>query len=292
MIFKSGYAAITGRPNVGKSTLLNALLGMKLSAVSRRPQTTRQRVLGILNGEGHQIIFLDTPGLLDPKYAMQKALLKIASSSIGQSDVLLFLADSQKGWLDEDWEFLKKYQVKDTMIVLNKIDALPKEELLGLIDRVHKVTGLTDIYPVSALKGFGLEDLVKGIVSKLPEGKPFYPEDMVTDQPEKFFVAEIIREKIFEHCGAEVPYATAVVIDEFREQEGRKDVIKATIWVEKESQKPILIGKGGHKMKAIGINARKQIEEFLERPVFLELFVKVKEGWRERDRDIRELGLG
>jgi GTP-binding protein Era len=223
---------------------------------------------------------------------MQKALLKIASSSIGQSDVLLFLADSQKGWLDEDWEFLKKYQVKDTMIVLNKIDALPKEELLGLIDRVHKVTGLTDIYPVSALKGFGLEDLVKGIVSKLPEGKPFYPEDMVTDQPEKFFVAEIIREKIFEHCGAEVPYATAVVIDEFKEQEGRKDVIKATIWVEKESQKPILIGKGGHKMKAIGINARKQIEEFLERPVFLELFVKVKEGWRERDRDIRELGLG
>jgi GTP-binding protein Era len=292
MIFRSGYAAIAGRPNVGKSTLLNAMLGLKLSAVSRRPQTTRQRVLGILNGEGHQLIFLDTPGLLDPKYAMQKALLKIASSSIGQSDVLLFLADSQKGWLDEDWEFLKKYRVKHTLIVLNKIDALPKEELLGLIDKVHKVTGISDIYPFSALKGFGLEGLVKGIVSKLPEGHPFYPADMITDQPEKFFVAEIIREKIFEHCGAEVPYATAVVIDEFKEQQGRKDVIKATIWVEKESQKPILIGKGGHKMKAIGINARKQIEEFLERPVFLELFVKVKEGWREREQDIRELGLG
>jgi GTP-binding protein Era len=268
MTFKSGYVALAGRPNVGKSTLLNALLGQKLAAVSRRPQTTRQRVLGILTSGQHQVVLMDTPGLLDPRYAMQDALLKIAVNSISQSDVLAFLVDSQKGWHDEDWNYLQKYRRK-----------------------VNQATGLDQIYPISALKKFGLKELEEGLIKLLPEGKPFYPDEMVSDQPEKFFVAEIIREKIFELCGAEVPYATAVIIDEFKEQEGRKDVIKATIWVEKTSQKPILIGQGGHKVKAIGINARKEIEEFLERPVFLELFVKVKDKWRNNESDIRELGL-
>ncbi|MBI4725689.1 GTPase Era [candidate division TA06 bacterium] len=291
MTFRSGYAALAGRPNVGKSTLLNALLGQKLAAVSRRPQTTRARVLGILNNDRYQIVLLDTPGLLDPRYAMQNALLKIAANSISQSDVLAFLVDSQKGWHDEDWKYLQKYQRKNTIVVLNKIDAKPKSEVLELIARVNQATGLDQIYPISALKKFGLKELEEGMAASLSEGQPFYPTDMVTDQPEKFFVAEIIREKIFELCGAEVPYATAVVIDEFKEQEGRKDVIKATIWAEKKSQKPILIGQGGHKMKAIGINARKEIEEFLDRPVFLELFVKVKDKWRNNEADIRELGL-
>jgi GTPase len=291
MPVKSGYAALAGRPNVGKSTLLNALLGQKLAAVSRRPQTTRARVLGIINTGSYQIVLLDTPGLLDPRYAMQDALLKIAANSISQADILLFLVDSQKGWHEEDWKYLQKYRRKNTIVVLNKIDAVPKAEVLELIDRVHRDTGLDRIYPISALKKFGLKELEEGMAELLPEGQPFYPVDMVTDQPEKFFVAEIIREKIFELCGAEVPYATAVVIDEFRELAGRKDMIRATIWVEKQSQKPILIGQGGHKMKTIGINARKGIEEFLQRPVFLELFVKVKEKWRNNESDIRELGL-
>jgi len=291
MTFKSGYVALAGRPNVGKSTLLNALLGQKLAAVSRRPQTTRQRVLGILTSDQHQVVLMDTPGLLDPRYAMQDALLKIAVNSISQSDVLAFLVDSQKGWHDEDWNYLQKYRRKNTIVVLNKIDAVPKEGVLELIAQVNQATGLDRIYPISALKKFGLKELEAGLIELLPEGKPFYPDEMVSDQPEKFFVAEIIREKIFELCGAEVPYATAVIIDEFKEQEGRKDVIKATIWVEKQSQKPILIGQGGHKVKAIGINSRKEIEEFLDRPVFLELFVKVKEKWRNNESDIRELGL-
>lgn len=289
---KTGYVAIAGRPNVGKSTLLNKFMGVKLSAVSRRPQTTRQRVLGIDNGEGYQIIFLDTPGLLDPVYALQEKLLKIARRSIEESDVLLFMTDAQEGISGEDAAFLKKTKRGKTIGVLNKIDLMPKEQVLKAIEQFHRLTGLEDIYPIAALKGFGVDELRRGILDKLPEGPAFYDQESLTDQPEKFFVSEIIREKIFVLCGAEVPYATAVVIDRFSEQPGRKDVISATIWVEKESQKPILIGRGGHKMKAIGSSARRDIEKFLDRPVFLELFVKVKKKWRSRESDLRDLGLG
>lgn len=288
---KVGYCAIAGRPNAGKSTLLNALLGVKLAAVSRRPQTTRARVLGVDSGPGYQIVFLDTPGLLEPKYLMQKSLLKIAQSSIRESYLQAYLVDASKGIKEEDLEFLVKLGQRKTIIVLNKIDLVTKESLLPLIAQVHSKTGIDDIYPVSALRKFGLEELRQGIIAKLPEGKPFYEPDTLTDQPEKFFVSEIIREKLFELCGAEVPYATAVVIDAFREQPGRKDIIQATVWVERPSQKAIVVGQGGRKIKAIGTAARREIEEFLGRPVFLELFVKVKEKWREREGDLRELGL-
>ncbi len=286
-----GYCAIAGRPNAGKSTLLNALLGVKLAAVSRRPQTTRARVLGVDSGPGHQIIFLDTPGLLEPKYLMQKSLLKIAQASIRESDLQAYLVDAYKGFQDEDLKFLSALGRKKTIIVLNKIDLITKEALLPLIADVNSKIGIEDIYPVSALRKFGLDELRRGIIAMLPDGQPLYEPETLTDQPEKFFVAEIVREKLFELCGAEVPYATAVVIDAFKEQPGRKDLIQATVWVERQSQKPIVVGQGGRKIKAIGIAARREIEEFLGRPVFLELFVKVKEKWREREGDLRELGL-
>lgn len=286
-----GYCAIAGRPNAGKSTLLNAILGVKLAAVSRRPQTTRQRVLGVDSGSEHQIVFLDTPGLLEPRYLMQESLLKIAQTSIRESDVQAYLIDAAKGIRGEDLEFLKKLGKKNTLIVLNKIDLVTKEALLPIIAEVNTRTGIDDIYPVSALRRFGLDDLRKGIIGRLPEGRPFYEPDTLTDQPERFFVSEIVREKLFELCGAEVPYATAVVIDNFKEQPGRKDLIQATVWVERPSQKAIVVGQGGRKIKAIGTAARREIEEFLGRPVFLELFVKVKEKWREREGDLRELGL-
>ncbi len=286
-----GYCAIAGLPNAGKSTLLNALLGVKLAAVSRRPQTTRARVLGIDNGPDHQIIFLDTPGLLEPKYLMQKSLLKIAQSSIRESDLQAYLVDAAKGIQDEDLKFLSRLKSKKTFMVLNKIDLVTKESLLPLIAEVHAKTNIDDIYPVSALKKFGLEELRQGIAQAMPQGRPFYDPETLTDQPERFFVAEMVREKLFELCGAEVPYATAVVIDAFKEQPGRKDLIQATVWVERPSQKAIVVGRGGRKIKAIGTAARREIEEFLGRPVFLELFVKVKEKWREREGDLRELGL-
>jgi GTP-binding protein Era len=288
---KVGYCAIAGRPNAGKSTLLNAFLGVKLAAVSRRPQTTRAKVLGVDSGPEHQIVFLDTPGLLEPRYLMQRNLLKIAQSSIREADVQLYLIDAGKGFKEEDPGFLAKQNRKKTIIVLNKMDLVTKERLLPLIAEVSGKTGIDEIYPVSALRKFGLDMLRQGIIAKLPEGKPFYDPETLTDQPEKFFVAEIVREKLFELCGAEVPYATAVVIDTFREQEGRKDLIQATVWVERPSQKMIVIGQGGRKIKAVGTAARRGIEEFLGRPVFLELFVKVKGKWREREGDLRELGL-
>ena len=288
---KAGYAAIAGRPNVGKSTLLNAMLGTKLSIVSRKPQTTRQRVLGIDNGEGHQIIFLDTPGLLEPKYRMQTRMLKIARDSIQEADLLLFLLDVTEGLQEGDTALLATHTHK-AIIVLNKIDLVKKEFLLGFIAQVNAATGIDEIYPISALTGFGVEELRRGIIERLPADHAFYPPEAITDQPEQFFVAEIIREKIFEQYGAEIPYSTAVIIDDFIEKEGRKDVIRATIWVERDSQKAIIIGQGGGKLKSIGSQARKDIEAFLQRPVFLELWVKVKQKWRKNERDLQELGLG
>jgi len=200
---KTGYVAIAGRPNVGKSTLLNKFMGVKLSAVSRRPQTTRQRVLGIDNGPEYQIIFLDTPGLLDPSYALQVKLLRIAHRSIEEADLLLFMIDAKIGILAEDAAFLEKNKKGKVIGVLNKIDLMEKEGVLKAIAQFHRLTAIEDIYPIAALKGFGIDELRRGVLDKLPEGPAFYDQDSLTDQPEKFFVSEIIREKIFELCGAE-----------------------------------------------------------------------------------------
>jgi len=288
---KVGYCAIAGRPNVGKSTLLNAIMGLKLAAVSRRPQTTRHRILGVDSGPDHQIVFLDTPGLLEPKYLLQRKLLKIARATIKEADVRLYLVDARRGVDPNDGTFFDNLIKENSIIVINKIDLITKERLLSLIAEVNRLTGIDEIYPISAKKRFGLDELKQGVIRLLPQGHPFYDEETLTDQPERFFAAEIIREKIFQLLGAEVPYATAVVIDNFQERPGRKDLIQATVWVERPSQKTIVVGKQGQKIKAVGTAARRHIEEFLGRPVYLELFVKVKEGWRESESDLKELGF-
>lgn len=290
--FKAGYVALIGRPNVGKSTLMNALLGQKLSIVTPKPQTTRHRVLGILSGKEHQIIFLDTPGLLIPRYKLQETMVKTAHGAIEEADVLLFMIEPEDKISPANRSILGELIAtkKPLILIINKIDLVEKEKLLPIMDRYSQSFGITTIIPISAIKADGLEKLKQLIIDHLPVGFPFYPFDMITDQPERFFVAEIIREKIFQKYGEEIPYSTTVTVEDFRERDQGKDFIRATIYVERASQKGIIIGKQGAALKKIGQIAREEIEVFLGRAVYLELFVKVKEKWRQKEVVLRELG--
>jgi GTP-binding protein Era len=290
--FKAGYVALIGRPNVGKSTLMNALLGQKLSIVTPKPQTTRHRVLGILNGNDCQIIFLDTPGLLIPRYKLQEMMVKAARSVIEEADELLYMIEPEEKISEANRSILSDLiQTKKPLILtINKIDLIEKEKLLPIIDNYSQSYNLTSIIPISALKADGLDQLKQLLIDNLPVGFPFYPPETITDQPERFFVAEIIREKIFQKYSNEIPYSTTVTIEEFKEQEQGKDYIRALIYVERDSQKGIIIGKQGVALKRVGQIAREEIELFLERPVYLELFVKVKEKWRLKEGILRELG--
>ena len=290
--FKAGYVALIGRPNVGKSTLMNALLGQKLSIVTPKPQTTRHRVLGILNGKECQIIFLDTPGLLIPRYKLQETMVKTARNAIEEADVLLFMIEPEDKISEANRSILSELNQskKPVILTINKIDLIEKDKLLPIIDHYSQHFNLTSIIPVSAIKADGLEKLKQLIIENLPVGFPFYPLDMITDQPERFFVAEIIREKIFQKYGEEIPYSTTVTIEEFKEREQGKDYVRAVIYVERDSQKGIIIGKHGAALKKVGQIARAEIELFLGRPVYLELFVKVKEKWRQNEGILKELG--
>ena len=292
--FKTGYVAIVGQPNVGKSTLVNNLLNFRLSITTPKPQTTRHRILGIKSGENYQIIFLDTPGLIDPAYKLQSVMVKAAQAAIAEADVNLFLveATARSKPAAKDVDILNKLVLaaKPIILAINKADLLEKRLLLPLIDAYQKLHSFADIVPISALHAENLDALEKVIVQQIPLGPAFYPQDALTEHPERFFVSEIIREKILMSYGEEVPYSTAVVIDEFREQKGRKDVIKARIVVEKNSQKAIIIGKRGTALKNVGQLARQEIEEFLGRPVFLELWVAVREKWRQNDTFLKEFG--
>lgn len=290
--FKAGYVALIGAPNVGKSTLMNALLGQKLSIVTPKPQTTRHRILGISTGADFQIIFLDTPGLLIPRYKLQEIMVKTIHSAIADADVLLYMVEPDYPVPQPTMSFLSEIlkSQKPLILAINKIDTILKDRLLPIIDSYARNFQLTTIVPISALKADGLEDLQKVLIKALPQGLPFYPEEMITDHPERFFVAEIVREKIFQHYGEEIPYSTAVSIEEFSEREQGKDYIRAVIFVEKPSQKGIIIGRQGAALKKIGQLAREEIELFLQRPVFLEIFVKVKEKWRQKEMVLRELG--
>lgn len=289
--FKSGYAAIAGKPNAGKSTLMNRLLDCKLSIVSPKPQTTRHRVLGIRNGKNHQIVFLDTPGLIDPKYPLQSAMVRTANQTIQESDLILFLVDVS-AHVDPD-SALPEIILgtnKPKILLLNKIDLVPKPELLPLMDRFQRTGLFREIVPVSALKRDGLDLLLPLIVQTLPETPPLYPTDILSEHPERFFVSEIIRERIFHEYGEEIPYSCAVQIAEFSERPGRKDFVRAEIIVERDSQKGILIGSNGRSLKKLGTDARGEIERFLGRPVFLELFVRVEKNWRRNEKDIQQFG--
>ncbi len=285
--FRAGYVAIIGRPNAGKSTLLNRLLGHRLAIVTPKPQTTRHRILGILNGPDYQALLLDTPGILDPKYTLHKFMKEEIKKALDDSDVVLLVIDAAQPECSD----LKLLAGRRALVALNKIDAVPKQNLLPLTAACAQA-GIENVFMISALKGDGVDDLKKGIVELLPEGAPFYPPDALSERPERFFVAELIREAVFNRYGAEIPYSTTVVIEEFRERPNRKDYIRAVIYVEKESQKGIIIGEGGRALKKVGEIARESIEQFLGRPVYLELWVKVAKSWRQNENFIRKNVFG
>jgi len=295
--FRAGYVAIIGEPNVGKSTLMNALLGQKLSIVTPKPQTTRRRILGIMTGEHYQVVFLDTPGILKPKYLLQRAMVEDADSAIADADLILYMIEATNPRLGHDSRsdvVLDRLRAagKPSFLVINKVDRIPKEQVLPIIDHYAKAFDFKELIPISALKGDNLDDLKQTLLRHLPEGQPYFPPEELTDRPERFFVGEIIREKVFEQYRDEIPYATEVMVLEFKEREKGRDFISAEIIVERESQKPILIGKSGLALKSVGERARKEIEEFLGRPVYLELRVKVRENWRKDERWLRRLGYG
>jgi len=291
VVFHSGYVAIVGLPNVGKSTLLNRLTGTHLAAVAPRPQTTRHRILGILNGPGFQAVFLDTPGLLEPKYALQRQMKREIDLALKDADVVMLVLDASRDNRDAPG-YEDMFAGRKVLVVMNKVDLVrDKKDLLPEVDRFGKA-GVADVFMVSALKGGGIDGLRAAIATRLPAGQPFYPPDAIADRPEKFFAAEFVREAVFNLYGEEIPYSTTVVVDEFKERPGRKDYVLATIFVERDSQKAIMIGSGGKALKRVGSQARQEIEAFTGRPVFLEIRVKVAEAWRKDERFIREKVYG
>ena len=296
--FKSGYVAILGRPNVGKSTLLNSFLGTKVAIVTDKPQTTRHRIVGVKHMKDAQIVFLDTPGIHKEKFELNRYMNEIAFGVIPDADVILFLIDARAGLTEADGKILQKIgeeKRKDTkvIVVINKIDGVPKEELLPLIEEIHKTFPfVSDIVPISATRGTNLDRLLDLIVQYLPEGPKYYEDHTITDMPLEQYVAEIIREKIMLLTREEIPHAVTVQVLSI--QPGDRDpnmlVIDADIIVEKDSQKAIVIGKGGQRLKKIGKLAREELEQLLGKRVYLRLWVKVKEGWRDRADQLRGLG--
>lgn len=290
--FKSGYVAIVGRPNVGKSTLMNALLELKVSITSPRPQTTRHRILGISSSTDYQMIFLDTPGIIETRYQLHEMMVRQAQRAIGEADIITMMVEPGPEPDSRETEILHDLEAlgKPIILAINKIDQVEKKALLPVIKRYSEQFRLKEIIPMSALQQDGLEELRQALVSLLPEGPQLYPADQLTEHPERFFVSELIRERIFIEFDQEIPYSTAVVVDEFRERPEAKDLIRARIVVERESQKGIVVGKGGQKIKQIGQSARKEIEAFLDRPVYLDLQVVVREKWRKRAIFLKEFG--
>ena len=290
---KCGYVAIVGRPNVGKSTLMNSLVGEKLSIVTPKPQTTRTRVLGILTEDDAQMIFLDTPGFLRPRGPLQEAMVEEVRDGLSDSDVVLAITDATDlgGTFDRELRELLRSSGRPTVVALNKMDLADRKKIFeGLELLYHELR--TEVVPISALKGHNLDELKEVLKELLPEGPFLYPPEVLADQPERFFVAEFIREELFLNLGQELPYATAVKVEEFRERDPSegKTYIGATIYVEKPSQKGIVIGRGGATLKRIGQRARRKVEAFLGRQVYLELWVKVRPKWSRKEAVLRELG--
>ena len=292
-MFKSGFIAIVGRPNVGKSTLLNAIVGEKLAITSRKPQTTRNRITGILNTGDGQFIFLDTPGIHDAKTPLNRCMVKAATSAFGEVDLILLLVEADRGLDPGDGLILEglRSSAVPVFLVINKVDLVEKPKLLPLIDRFRGLHDFREIVPVSAATGEGVSRLLELIVDAMPEGPKLFPDDLFTNQSERFIAAEIVREKILELTHREIPYATAVTVDSFQEDEERNRIrITATITVEKDSQKGILIGRGGRMLKEIGTQARLEMERFFAAKVFLELFVRVRKDWTKDPRWLKEFG--
>lgn len=288
-----GFAAVVGLPNSGKSTLTNRFLNEKISIVTPKPQTTRTNVTCILSSEKYQVIFIDTPGILKPRYKMQAVMASFIKNAVEKADVILLIIDTAafKGIHHPAiLKFADKWRSKKIIIALNKIDIVKKQMLLPLIQKTSELFTDVEIIPISALNGDGTDDLFNVIIRNLPFGPKLYPDDIISNEPERFFAAELIREAIFMVMEQEIPYSSAVVIEQFKEKETTV-VINAAIFLEKKSQKPIIIGKNGATIKEIGIKARLGIEEFLGRSVYLDLYVKVRKNWRSKDVFLREAGL-
>jgi len=293
---KAGFVTIIGKPNAGKSTLLNSILGMKLSIVTPKPQTTRKKVLGIHNTENEQIIFLDTPGILKPKYEMQKSMMSYVNNSISDADILLVILDLGKyksldQYFDEIFlNYLKKSE-KPKILAINKIDNFKDvKNVLPIIRDVSKLGIFNEIIPISALKNENIENLLKVLVKFLPDSEFYFDPDTLSIQNERFFVSELIRENVFKKYSQELPYSTEVHIAEFKEREKGKWYISAEIIVERKSQKIIIIGQKGEKLKSIGLKSREAIEEHLGKEIYLELFVKVRDNWRDNKNLLSSYG--
>lgn len=288
---KSGFVNIFGRPNAGKSTLLNALMGEKLAIVSPKVQTTRHRIKAILTEPDYQIIFSDTPGIIEPKYKLHEKMMQSVKTALEDADVGLLIVDVNDNWEENDQLFSGLRLKVPCVLVINKIDNAPSEKVAACIAYFKEKAYCKSVVAISALKGAGIDQFIRPVVDLLPEGEPFYDSDDISDLPTKFFVGELIREKIYELAQDEIPYHTAVLIREFKEKQTLIKIV-ADIIVHRETQKAILIGEKGGMVKKIGTAARKDIEAFLNQKVFLELFIKVKPKWRDNELYLKEYGYG
>lgn len=291
MSHKAGFVNIVGNPNVGKSTLMNALVGERISIITSKAQTTRHRIMGIVNGEDFQIVYSDTPGVLKPNYKLQESMLGFSQSALTDADVLLYVTDVLDS-AEKNAFFLDKVKRMDhvnTILIINKIDLIDQKRLEELVDFWRKELPSAEIFPISAAEKFGIGQLFERIKALLPDSPPFFDKDALTDRPERFFVNEIIREKILLNYDKEIPYAVEVMVEEFKEEE---DIIRisAVVFCERDSQKGIIIGKQGAALRKVGTEARKDIEAFFEKKVFLQLYVKVEKDWRNRERKLRNFG--
>ena len=289
---KAGFVNIVGNPNVGKSTLMNELVGERLSIITAKAQTTRHRIMGIVNADDYQIVFSDTPGVLSPKYKLQESMLEFSQEALVDADILLYVTDVVED-PTKNRAFLDRVAANrnfPVLLVINKIDLLKgNDDLERIIDRWKEILPQAEVFPTSALAKFNVSSIMKRIVELLPDSPPFFGKDALTDKPARFFVTEIIREKILLDYDKEVPYATEVLVEKFHETENSIHIM-AVIFVERDSQKGIIIGRGGAKLKQVGIEARKDIEQFFGKKVMLELYVKVEKDWRNRDNKLRGFG--
>ena len=287
---KSGFVNIIGNPNVGKSTLMNQLVGERLSIITNKAQTTRHRISGIVNGDDYQIVYSDTPGIVVPSYKMHEGMMQFVSTAILDADIIIYMTEIGETKI-KDEKTLKRIQHAEVpvMLLVNKIDVADQEKLEAHIENWKSILPNAEVYPISALTNFNIDTVFSRILEILPEGEPYYPKDALTDKPERFFVSEIIREKIFETYNKEVPYSCEVVVDKFKEEKAIIR-IRAEIMVARKSQKGIVIGHKGEKLKHVGTTARKDMEKFFEKKVFLELYVKVDDNWRSDANRLKRYG--
>lgn len=287
---KAGFVNIVGNPNVGKSTLMNRLVGEKISIITSKSQTTRHRIKGIVNTDDYQIVFSDTPGVVKPSYKMQEYMLEFSKSALIDADIILYVTDVVEN-IDKNLDFIDKVNKSEipVLLVINKIDQTTQEKLEALFDKWKELIPRAEIFPLSAKENFNVDNLYKRILELLPEGEPFFPKDELTDLPARFFVCEMIREKILKHYDKEIPYSVEVEVEEFKEDDKRINIM-AIIYVERSSQKGIIIGNQGEALKKVGTEARLDIEAFFGKKVFLNLYVKVLKDWRSKDNELKNFG--